>query len=821
MKTKYLVLSVLSLLLIGCTEPAVSGNNSSNQEQSSSSIKNSESNSENLSIGNSESVYGSSSTFIPEKQTFENIKFDSANVMYDGKAHTLEVSGAPEFATVTYSNAGPFTEVGEYKITALITAENYNDLSLSATLTIYEANVEEFSVEFKSQSFEYDGLEHSIEITGALPDNAVVQYTSDVPGITNTAVEIGVYNITATITAANYNPMTLNAKLTIQTNSDERDMIYTGSTLYFQNALDENKLYAYANGSVLKVNNDTAVDMIKTNSNSMRYINKSLLFNSIKEAKYSNEEVAVDTLISSSARYIQQDSNGYLYYAKNGLTNEKSGIYKLDLSGEEPVETLLSAGKAYYLQLDDKNDILYFADGANDKKLSKLHLNSQVRQLVVDDKINNLVLDNSKLYYTVNRLLGDYLEKYDINASKRTKLTIDAGASLTVMGDYLYYVNVDKLTATLFGDNICRVATTFDTDTVLPGSIVIEGNEEGVCSLETDGTNIYYYDCEGYKLMKYNPSNKESTNLLDGFKAPEPPKPLSTGGQIETYNGKIYYLNIWDGKALYCYNPNNKMNYRVYGEKVVDFSIIGDELYFNGVSYLVNNSTYRINLKTGGLVEKINDYSAKEICSDGTYIYYIEENAAGAATAIHKANMDGTNDEIVYDKGVSNLRVKNNKLYFIDSNNIHILNLQTKADTEIDVHTTTFDMDDNYIYYRRMYGLAWAKKCLARMDLNGENSVDMVVADTDPTDIACHNDEVYYYTETTLSASKNGIYKVKKNVVDGTGTLVLLCDSKYYASEFCVVNNLVYFVNYSLGGLNGDSKIYSVSTSGGTPTVIS
>ena len=76
MKTKYLVLSVLSLLLVACTEPAVSGNNSSNQEQPS------------PSIGNSESVDESSSTFIPEKQTFENIKFDSANVMYDGKGHT-------------------------------------------------------------------------------------------------------------------------------------------------------------------------------------------------------------------------------------------------------------------------------------------------------------------------------------------------------------------------------------------------------------------------------------------------------------------------------------------------------------------------------------------------------------------------------------------------------------------------------------------------------------------------------------------------------------------------------------------------------------
>ena len=57
-------------------------------------------------------------------------------------------------------------------------------------------------------------------------------------------------------------------------------------------------------------------------------------------------------------------------------------------------------------------------------------------------------------------------------------------------------------------------------------------------SIVTNALNI------AEELMKYNRSSKESSNILDGFKAPEPPKPLSTGGQIETYNGKIYYLNI-------------------------------------------------------------------------------------------------------------------------------------------------------------------------------------------------------------------------------------------------------------------------------------
>lgn len=67
---------------------------------------------------------------------FEGITFDDKNVIYDGNLHTIEVAGAPSFARVEYNNKGPHKNVGEYDITATISAEGYKTLILKATLTI-------------------------------------------------------------------------------------------------------------------------------------------------------------------------------------------------------------------------------------------------------------------------------------------------------------------------------------------------------------------------------------------------------------------------------------------------------------------------------------------------------------------------------------------------------------------------------------------------------------------------------------------------------------------------------------------------------------
>ena len=70
---------------------------------------------------------------------FEGVTLSDMNVFYDGKEHTIEVKGLPDFANVTYENEGPYTEVGAYEIKAVVSADGYADLELTATLTINPA----------------------------------------------------------------------------------------------------------------------------------------------------------------------------------------------------------------------------------------------------------------------------------------------------------------------------------------------------------------------------------------------------------------------------------------------------------------------------------------------------------------------------------------------------------------------------------------------------------------------------------------------------------------------------------------------------------
>ena len=56
---------------------------------------------------------------------------------------------------------------------------------------------------------DYDGQEHTVEITGTLPEGAEVDYTN------NKATDSGVFDVTATVTHPDYETLTLRAKLTV------------------------------------------------------------------------------------------------------------------------------------------------------------------------------------------------------------------------------------------------------------------------------------------------------------------------------------------------------------------------------------------------------------------------------------------------------------------------------------------------------------------------------------------------------------------------------------------------------------------------------
>ncbi len=145
-----------------------------------------------------ESTIPPSSEQPPEKENFTGITFPDKTVTYNGNAHSLELVGVPTFATVDYDKETSYTNAGTYTVKATVTADNYNALELSATLTIEKATVE--GISFAGETYTYDGTEKSLAITGNLPDGVTVAYEN------NDQTNAGEYTVMAIFTVNdNYN----------------------------------------------------------------------------------------------------------------------------------------------------------------------------------------------------------------------------------------------------------------------------------------------------------------------------------------------------------------------------------------------------------------------------------------------------------------------------------------------------------------------------------------------------------------------------------------------------------------------------------------
>ena len=128
-------------------------------------------------------------------------------VTYDGNEHSVIVSGTvPEGVTVVYSDNAA-TDAGEYQATAVLSGNGYETLTLSATLTIARADLDENAFVFEGDVVSYDGEAHSLQVTGELPEGVTVSYTG------NGQTEAGSYTVTAVLSGKNYNPLTLTAIL--------------------------------------------------------------------------------------------------------------------------------------------------------------------------------------------------------------------------------------------------------------------------------------------------------------------------------------------------------------------------------------------------------------------------------------------------------------------------------------------------------------------------------------------------------------------------------------------------------------------------------
>ena len=148
--------------------------------------------------------------------------FSDEKVTYDGNPHKLTVSGLETTDKVTYDYKGTsttvspsFSNAGIYEVTATVSRDNTNIWTGSATLTIEKASITD--VTFDNQTIGYDGKAHTFKVNGAkTADKVTYQYNGKTYTSAPSFTQKGDYEVTATVTRANYADWTKTAVMTIQ-----------------------------------------------------------------------------------------------------------------------------------------------------------------------------------------------------------------------------------------------------------------------------------------------------------------------------------------------------------------------------------------------------------------------------------------------------------------------------------------------------------------------------------------------------------------------------------------------------------------------------
>lgn len=770
---------------------------------------------------------GGSEHGYPAKIDFTGVEFASASYVYDGQPHILaEVTGAPENTTITYTGRSKQTNVGTYNVSAKLVKEGYNDKTLNATLTITPATFTGYT--YESKSVKYDGAEHinDIQLVGTLPQGTTTTETvknSNNETVTS-AIDVGTYTYTCVVSNSNYNTLTLNATLTIK--AQKKDMpvfVSSDGTVYFANGLHNSYLYSLSGEELKLIDYSSPKEFNKYSSSSALFIAGSTLLNSVKQVSDGSSKVLyTDSNIDDFVKY----SDNVYYYSNNVLKSAKSGIYKVDAtdSSNEPVVTKVFEGKSDNLAIYGGN--LYFTNGNDHNYLYKMNLSTNATSMVMKEKVHEFTINSNKLYCTVNGLLNDYIGYLDLSSSSTTptKLTNAAGEFLTVKNGYLYYNYTDLFSA--IDDSVKGV-----------WRISISGGEptqllanDGVNGFDVEpSSSLVYIDSTNLHLYRYNTSTKATTDLLDGFVAPES-TPLNTGGQTISLGTKTYYLNMYAGKTLYCYDESSKKSSQLTTNKVEDFYIYNDIMYFNQVTMLTNNDLYAVNLTMGGEVEKLNSNDVRNMTSDGTYLYATHYNWAGAAGGMSRMKLDGS-EYVKFSEvnGAKNLTVKDGKLYYIncatgqDNGYIEYVTLSDITSTAEGLSGTRlskniknvkqFAFDGNYIFY--IYN-GTIENSVRRTDFTslGEGT-KLASSKTNPNEILLNGGYVYYYSYAVTAASSAGFYRVSKNATaDGSQELLVNYDSRYYGSNLSISDSgNLYFLNYIPKLVLGDAHFYQIKLS--------
>lgn len=754
--------------------------------------------------GGNEQSSSVDSSDIEEKQDYDMSDVCwtySEKFVYDGEAKKIELTGLPDGVTVKSYTDNEKTDAGKYTAKAILSYDdkNYNEPTVpDCDWEIGKAYIT--GIEFASKTFEYDEQTHHLEAVGNIPadSDVVIRYDGEeIDGVT----EVGEYEVTLEIKNKNYFDYTDSAKLTIRSTEKMLYSIVSSDGVYFQNALDDDKMYLYSGGSLVKINNDLP-KYLCADGDKIYYQSSSLFSGTIKQYDKTNKS---SVLISVAGEWLTVDGE-YLYYAVNNvlINKELNGIYRVKTDGTGEVVRLvktraeyltLCGGQIYYSNTDDYGRLY---------SVSADSVETETGKKISDEKCSYIITDGTNLYFNSAKMkagvpVAAAIRKYVPSTGTNIKLTTDSGKYLTKYQNFLYYVNDDLLTGSLFGDGIYRVSVLSTADTNTSGTKILSAEDNGYSSLAQDGSSLYYYKLNDKHFYSYDLDSGNEKDLMKDFVVQEEKVAPSGYSFVTDYNGEIYYTDPLDDNCLYKYNAKSKKKFKVLADNVSNAYFSNGYMYYS--TYVVTNyALWRMNLKTNE-TQKIATCRCDNLIFDGDTIYCIKVGSA-YNNKIVKMGLDGSNfTEIYKDKNlwVKSLERNGDYLYFtinpaFGKKYAYRYNLKSGVSENLNLRSDQLVVGGDKIYY---YDIDDNE--IKSSDLDGKN-IKTIVKNVKINDMKIADGKLYY----SSSAKTIGFY----SLILGDGTPVKISDKA--AHGICVTQKGVYFLQSAVGYSND----YPVQTSG-------
>lgn len=581
--------------------------------------------------------------------------------------------------------------------------------------------------------------------------------------------------------------------------------LYNGK-IYFENPLDNKWLYCIDGSEIKLVNRDVASSFVQ-GGGKLYYLAQ----NYFGKGVVGFDGTKAEDLYSVNGKYLATDGT-FLYYSVSSLLDdEKNGIYSLKISdlydtNAEPSANKLCADKAEELTVI--GNYIYFV-AKSGGKLYRIDKNASngSSQLVYDYKVSDLATDGTRIFFTRHITLSNLKPGaaiYSIDTTTTSlpvnddsvalkKITYSKGKYLTVVGEYLYFVNTDMVTTTIFGDGIYKVKIDGSEwkENVIGGTKVVDGENDNVFALSTDGTVLYYFRANNKHLYSY--SAGVETDLMAGYVAPVYQPVITTYyEEMKEYNGELYYIDMKDNGKLHKYNIQSGFDVRITSLQVADFAIYENELYYATVRLMTNFDLYKMNLVTS-----VNTRISTKKCLHMSFmdgkIYYANFSDKNSLNVM---NLDGIEDTVLVEKGVDDYDVHavNGKVYYVASE-LYCYDVASKTATKLnkDVKPNEYLFtDENTVFLMNDK----TKNYVSKYDV--KNNVLTDVGDLGTTNDArsffVSGKYVYYYRNVAAGSSNKGLYRVDMTASSPTSELVSALDG-YYMSSAVVVGNKVYFLD--------------------------